>query len=223
VDISIQNAISRAICKRKCFYEIFKAYIDTTSVDHTSTSQHGYFISILVEIFEILGPCFMEAIDVFNKGTNSAANIPVLEVEEIDLDAYDKMESAHQSNKSNSQTQCGNCELDSGVDEDHFKLYCFYQDLHDYQQFAKGMWEDFGFEYLDLITASLASDIILAIVHNTNETLVSQHSSTIKITTSFEDMKRLMLVGRPATEKRKWLRASGSTIKLTISFPTSAY
>jgi len=202
VSIAIKNAISRAIAKRKRFYEFYKGHMDTTPADHTSTSQHRYFISTLVEIFELLSSCFVEVVEGDRTGADSAEGLLALEVEEIDLDDYEKLESAHASPFSNSksQTQSGKVELDSEADEDHFKLYCFFQDLHDYQQYIIGMWEDFDLEYLDLITAGLASDIVLAIVHNANETLVSQHSAIIKSKTSFEDMKQLMLAGTTSSD-----------------------
>jgi hypothetical protein len=161
---SIQVAISRAIQLRELYAGLFQAEADA---DQASNISHQYFIKVLKNAVETLSkagcmtkqnvPYPRQMPDISSKPSFSSI-FDKLELENLDENEdfeSDPRKSATKSNKSPNVLY----EAEADVETDFFfQIFCFYHELHYYQEFVSATFIRYLLEEIDLLAATIIAN-----------------------------------------------------------------
>jgi hypothetical protein len=192
VPLVIQGVLHRAIRARKRCTLWFQSTTSKAnrSEYEASNSAHEYFIKVLERAFEILEPCFEKSapkakqttprdnVQISNPITPLSNRFEKLEVEDTTDQNFDisAAETALSTVKSTAATKFPKgtsvevYELDRSIDIDlPFIVFCFFDDLHRIRDFIRQTWQQFSHGQIDLITASLVTNVALTLVRESEE------------------------------------------------------
>ena len=199
VPIGIQFVLKRAInARRKCaewFQNVPEEQVDATH--DTSNFNHQHFISVLESVYGTLETRFASSrsskqtsslkIDpiISSSSTNTSEplgnSFQALTLEDLDQDSVDELISeetvAAAAQASTSKTASGTAdtyELAVGEEEElSFMIFCFFQDLIELRSFVQKVWRDVADGKQDQMAASLVTNVVLTMVREDSEDLVS--------------------------------------------------
>jgi hypothetical protein len=191
VPLVIQGVLRRAIRARKrCTLWFQKMTSESNREEYeASNSSHQHFIHVLERALEILEPCFEKCKPAASKPgsaeihqepelSSSISNrFENLEVEDtadqnLDINASEAAVSTMPTTKlpQNKNKALTIYELERSMEEDlQFRVYCFFEDLHRVREFLIQTWQRFADGKIDLVTASLVTNVTLALVRESEE------------------------------------------------------
>ncbi|PMD63439.1 uncharacterized protein K444DRAFT_715841 [Hyaloscypha bicolor E] len=200
VPLVIQGVLRRAIRARKRCTLWFQNMTSESNKEEyeASNSSHQHFIHVLERALEILEPCFEKCKPAASKAKQpgSADNHQVpelsssisnrfenLEVEDtadqnLDINGSEAAVSTMPTTKlpQNKNKVVTIYELERSMEVDlQFRVYCFFEDLHRVREFLIQTWQRFADGKIDLVTASLVTNVTLALVRESEERM--KHSS----------------------------------------------
>ncbi|KAH8771449.1 hypothetical protein BGZ57DRAFT_954322 [Hyaloscypha finlandica] len=194
VPLVIQGVLRRAIRARKrCTLWFQKSTSESNKEEYkASNSSHQHFIRVLERALEILEPCFEKYKPAASKakkpGSADNHQVPgpsssisnrfeLLEVEDtgdenLDINASEAAVSTMPTTKlpQNKSKAVTIYELERSMEEDlQFRVYCFFEDLHRVREFLIQTWQRYADGKIDLVTASLVTNVTLALVRESEE------------------------------------------------------
>ncbi len=145
----------------------------------TKNDGHFHFANVLEDVLQALGPClnskhsFMSE----NEGSKSQVDINIL------LAAQDVEDRADTNSKPAFPESVPSTfyileipkDDDSVNDERLFAIFCLFQDLNDIRSSVKRLWSDYKSQKIDLITASVTTNLGFDIARRTEEDFLSAY------------------------------------------------
>ncbi|KAE9381957.1 hypothetical protein N431DRAFT_491236 [Stipitochalara longipes BDJ] len=231
VPLVIQGVLRRAIRARKRCTLWFQ---QTTSNGNkqeyeASNSSHEHFIDVLEETLKILEPCFdkskpiassaertepldgLQAHDPISSLNNRFEKLAVEDTpdESLDISVSEIAASTAVAAKSLQNKVLDIYELERSMEEElQFRVFCFFEDLHRVEDFLKETWQQFADGQIDLVSASLVTNVTLTLVRESEEaiknlspkldiedsyrSIVSVIHPVAKIATSFQSARKML-------------------------------
>ncbi|CZR56517.1 uncharacterized protein PAC_06406 [Phialocephala subalpina] len=185
VPMNVQRVLARAIRLRKDgseWYQRSTGAEDTTR--QTSSSTHEYFIQYLERVETLLQPRFelykpvstQQKPETPEKACNDTNNqFEALELpedeEDLDIESVDT-ETAKNPSVTGAEPKEHVYNLETGVEDIPFMVWCFFEDLHKVQDFLKLTWQKVTEGKLDVATAAITTDMAMELVQQAEEALV---------------------------------------------------
>ena len=233
--ISIQTVLQRAIDTRKRCTDWFQSTVcEGGSNIQESNAKHEYFIQVLQRARDILEPCFQRP--KVKEGSDIPQDDPVagmsnrfevLEVEDIEDEDIGVTTAKGEKQPPQKATKAlpATVECDVAPEADvAFIIFCFFEDLHRTQDVILDLWEDYRDGALDLMTASLTTNLALELVRKAEEdikTLFPAHENTEgsyeALTSVLHPVPDLLEVVHKQAKMPEWSEL-GSFVYLTTYF-----